>query len=325
MGRRPRKSFGINGKEGRQGGYSRSGRVAQCADRTARYTQERFHNACAAFGCSTGWVLLEQEPARLLPVRRTDLVKPRQVAREVKLERRAREGSCSQPGNDLDEVRRVYARGRGDGAQHSPRGRRDRTVPGAADAGPAGVPGGEDRGGTGRGGIYSKGSRHGVLGGGGGARRAAAADGVRHLPGGRHHGGGVEAGAARRACVEPGSGARRSLCAGGRRERVHRGSGDGGRMAGVRAAFRLAAGEEDVHWPCAEHEGGGETIRAQRGAAVRGAAADRGAHGQRDYRLGAPRRTHDRQQFHRRRAVRAGPDGVAAGEGADQALLSAER
>jgi hypothetical protein len=96
---------------------------------------------------------LEQAPARLLPLRCTDLVKPRQVAREVKSERRAREGSCSEPRYDLDEVRRVYARGRGDGAQHSPRGRRDRTVPGAADAGPAGVPGGEDRGGPGRGGI----------------------------------------------------------------------------------------------------------------------------------------------------------------------------
>ncbi len=62
------------------------------------------------------------------------------------------------------------------------------------------------------------------LGSGGRPRRNAAADGVRHLPRGRHDGRGAACGAARRARVESGRGAGPALCPGRRRERLHCGS-----------------------------------------------------------------------------------------------------
>jgi hypothetical protein len=96
-------------------------------------------------------------------------------------------------------------------------------------------------------GIHSERQRHGVLGGGGRTGRAAAADGLRDVSCGRHDGGGIAAGATRRTCVEPGRGGGAQVCNGGRREGVHCGPGDGGRVAGVCEAFRLTAGEADVY------------------------------------------------------------------------------
>ena len=134
---------------------------------------------------------------------------------------------------------------------------------------------------------------------------AAAAAALRHLSGGRGHGGGAAPGAAGEHASNLGALLALRFA----------------QAAGVNA-YIVDPVTVDEWQPCARLSGlaagGAHRIGhalntkavasglRRAGPAVRGAAADCGAHGQRHYGFGAPGRADDRQQHHRRRAVWAG-------------------
>jgi butyrate kinase len=90
--------------------------------------------------------------------------------------------------------------------------------------------------------------------------------------------------------------------------------------AGVKA-YIVDPVTADEWQECARLSGSPLVKRTFIGHALNTKAAERGAHGQWGDRDGTPQWAHDRQQLHRRRPVRAGSDGIAAGAGADQVVL----